>query len=155
MQLFIGGARAGKRDAVKTRFQNAAWWTLAPGQRLADCHSILIPDTPLVINGVLDWVARDGARETDSDRLRAQWREDLAALCRAARACNATIVLIMSEVGRGLVPMAREERRLRDLNGWFSQDAAQHAERVWYVRHGLVQRLGAPISAPSSLAECD
>lgn len=146
MQLFIGGARAGKKDAVKARFQHAAWWTLAPGQRLADCHSILVPDTPLVINGVLNWMARHGAREADDTCLRAQWREDIDSLCQAARACNATLVLIMNEVGRGLVPMAREDRRLRDLNGWFSQDAAKRAERVWYVRHGLVQPTSQSLS---------
>ncbi|WP_447556025.1 bifunctional adenosylcobinamide kinase/adenosylcobinamide-phosphate guanylyltransferase [Vreelandella sp. EE22] len=141
MQLFIGGARAGKRDVVKQRFQHAAWWTLAPGQRLSDCHSILVPDKPLVINGFLNWVARNGAREADNDRLRAQWDADIDALCQAALACNSTLVFIMNEVGRGLVPMAREDRRLRDLNGWLSQDAAKRAERVWYVRHGLTQAL--------------
>ncbi|WP_447957687.1 bifunctional adenosylcobinamide kinase/adenosylcobinamide-phosphate guanylyltransferase [Vreelandella sp. EE7] len=141
MQLFIGGARAGKRDAVKARFENAAWWTLAPGQRLADCHSILVPNKPLVINGFLNWVARHGEYEADNDRLRAQWREDIDFLCQAAAARNATIVLILNEVGRGLVPMAQDDRRLRDLNGWLSQDAAKRAERVWYVRHGLTQRL--------------
>lgn len=46
------------------------------------------------------------------------------------------------EIGYGIVPMARAERRLRDLNGWFNQEAAVAAERVWYVRHGLVMALG-------------
>lgn len=141
MQLFIGGARAGKRHAVRERFHQAAWWTLAPGQRLSDCHSILIPGQALVINGFLNWMARHGAREADNDRLRAQWREDIDFLCKAAAACNATLVLILSEVGRGLVPLASDDRRLRDLNGWFSQDAVKYAEHVCYVRHGLVQVL--------------
>ncbi|MFG6667496.1 bifunctional adenosylcobinamide kinase/adenosylcobinamide-phosphate guanylyltransferase [Halomonas sp. HNIBRBA4712] len=154
MQLFIGGARAGKRDAVRQRFQHAAWWTLAPGQRLADCHSILVHDTPLVINGVLNWVARDAHSDTSPEHLRARWREDLNTLCRAARACNATLVLIMSEVGRGLLPTETPQHRLLDLNGWLSQDAARHAERVWYVRHGLVQPLAHPVDTPEDLTEC-
>jgi adenosylcobinamide kinase / adenosylcobinamide-phosphate guanylyltransferase len=50
-------------------------------------------------------------------------------------------VIIANELGRGLVPIARDQRRLRDLSGWFTQDAAAHAEQVWYVRHGLLQAL--------------
>lgn len=34
--------------------------------------------------------------------------------------------------------MQREQRRLRDLNGWFAQDATAQAEQVWDVRRGLV-----------------
>ena len=50
-------------------------------------------------------------------------------------------VLILLEMGRGIVPLGLENRRLRDLNGWLAQDTAARCERVWYVWNGLVKEL--------------
>lgn len=141
MQLFIGGACAGKRSIVKTRFPNAVWWRLAPGQRLRECVGIMLPDTPLVLHGVLDWLAASIASDAGSDGWRAHWCDDFRELQRAANIQQAPLVIIANDVGRGIVPMEHQQRRLRDLNGWFSQDAAERAQQVWYVRHGLVQAL--------------
>ena len=62
-------------------------------------------------------------------------------LCQRADELNAALIIIATDVGRGVVPMEPEQRRLRDLNGWFTQDATAQAEEVWYVRHGLVMAL--------------
>lgn len=137
MQLFIGGACAGKRDAVAARFPGAVWHRLAPDQRLKECLQTLVADTPLVITGVLAWL--DAAlANTQNDLLRQQWQGDMTRLCQYADQLNAPLMIIATDVGRGVVPMQPEQRRLRDLNGWFSQDATTQADQVWYVRHGLV-----------------
>jgi adenosylcobinamide kinase/adenosylcobinamide-phosphate guanylyltransferase len=141
MQLFIGGASAGKRDAVKQRFPSAVWWRLAPGQRLHEVAHVMLPNTPLVLHGLFEWLTAAQDSDFSSDEWRAQWREDLQRLNQTAAEDNVTLVIIANELGRGLVPIARDQRRLRDLNGWFTQDAAAHAEQVWYVRHGLLQAL--------------
>ena len=124
MQLFIGGACAGKRDAVIARFPAAQWWRLDAAQPFSDSQQALVANTPLIITGVLEWL---GAAQ-----------RDMAALCQRADELNAALIMIASEVGRGIVPMEPGQRRLRDLNGWFTQDATAQAEQVWYVRHGLV-----------------
>ncbi|EGP19275.1 bifunctional adenosylcobinamide kinase/adenosylcobinamide-phosphate guanylyltransferase [Halomonas sp. TD01] len=139
MQLFIGGACAGKRDAVKARFPSAVWWRLSPGQRLHEATHIMQPNVPLVLHGVFEWLAAVHSSDRGSDAWRAQWRKDLASLETAAQTHGVTLVIIMNELGRGIVPMARDQRRLRDLSGWFSQDTAAQSEQVWHVRHGLVQ----------------
>ncbi|WP_311065632.1 bifunctional adenosylcobinamide kinase/adenosylcobinamide-phosphate guanylyltransferase [Halomonas sp. DWK9] len=141
MQLFIGGACAGKRDAVKQRFPGALWWRLAPGQRLQEVAQVMLPNTPLVVHGLFEWLTATLDSDVSIDEWRAQWREDFPRLHQAAEADNVTLVMIANELGRGLVPMARDQRRLRDLSGWFTQDAAAQASHVWYVRHGLVQGL--------------
>ncbi|KHJ51015.1 MULTISPECIES: bifunctional adenosylcobinamide kinase/adenosylcobinamide-phosphate guanylyltransferase [unclassified Halomonas] len=141
MQLFIGGASAGKRDAVKQRFPGAVWWRLAPGQRLQEVSHVMHPGTPLVLHGLFEWLSAAIHSDFSSDEWRAHWREDLQRLDEAAAGQHATLVVIANELGRGLVPMARDQRRLRDLSGWFTQDAAAQASQVWYVRHGLVQAL--------------
>lgn len=140
MQLFIGGSCAGKRDAVATRFPSATWWRLDAAQTLGDSQHALEVDTPLVIHGVLDWL-NDISDGSDNDGLRQQWQEAMTLLCQLADAQNAPLIIIATEVGRGIVPMQPAQRRLRDLNGWFAQDAAAQADKVWYVRHGLVMAI--------------
>ena len=70
MQLFIGGASAGKRDAVKQRFPSAVWWRLAPGQRLHEVAHVMLPNTPLVLHGLFEWLTA----AQDSDFSRDEWR---------------------------------------------------------------------------------
>jgi|TARA_Y100001951_G_scaffold84447_1_gene73822 adenosylcobinamide kinase/adenosylcobinamide-phosphate guanylyltransferase len=101
----------------------------------------MLPNTPLVLHGLFEWLTAAQDSDFSSDEWRAQWREDLQRLNQTAAEDNVTLVIIANELGRGLVPIARDQRRLRDLNGWFTQDAAAHAEQVWYVRHGLLQAL--------------
>lgn len=141
MQLFIGGARAGKRDNVVERFPRAGWHRLAPGEPLAGWRDRMAYGVPLVVTGWRHWLEAVLAGEPDDERLREAGRCALEALGRAEPEIGAEVVLIMDEMGRGIVPMAGEKRRLRDLCGWLAQDAATRCERVWYVRHGLVQRL--------------
>lgn len=139
MQLFIGGACAGKRENVKARFPDAVWFRLDPGQRLHLAMREMQPNTPLVLYGVFEWL--EASLSSDSDRLRAEWREDLQYLDEKAQVQSATLVLIMNELGRGVVPIAQNERRLRDVNGWLSQDATIQATQVFCVRHGLVHAI--------------
>ncbi|TVP50273.1 MAG: adenosylcobinamide kinase [Halomonas sp.] len=140
MQLFIGGACAGKRDAVALRFPAAQWRRLAGDVPFSDSHQALIANTPLVVTGVLEWLSANLA-SPDSEALRQQWQSDMATLCQRADQLNAPLIIIATEVGRGIVPMQPEQRRLRDLNGWFVQDATVQAAQVWYVRHGLVMAI--------------
>lgn len=140
MQLFIGGACAGKRDAVTARFPAARWWSLEMTHPLSDCQQALQAERPLVITGVLEWL--DSALDaTEHDVLRSQWQSELTTLGQRAHKLSAPLIIITTEVGRGIVPMQPEQRSLRDANGWFNQDAAAQAEQVWYVRHGLVMAI--------------
>ena len=140
MQLFIGGACAGKRDAVAARFPTANGWRLDAAKPFSDSQQALVADMPLVITGVLEWLSVALERD-DNDALRQQWQRDITTLCQRADELNAALIMIATEVGRGIVPMQPELRRLRDLNGWFTQDATAQASHVWYVRHGLVMAL--------------
>ncbi|WP_458525051.1 bifunctional adenosylcobinamide kinase/adenosylcobinamide-phosphate guanylyltransferase [Onishia taeanensis] len=141
MQLFIGGACAGKGDIVTARFPGAVWWKVGEEGALSGWRHRLASGQCLVITAWADWLARALVDEPDDDRLRARWADELAAMGEAERHRGGDIVLILPDMGRGIVPLAVEDRRLRDLAGWLSQDAASVAEAVWYVRHGLARRL--------------
>jgi adenosylcobinamide kinase/adenosylcobinamide-phosphate guanylyltransferase len=147
MQLFIGGACAGKHERVRERFPDATWCRLVPGEPLDSWRGLARPDTVLVVTGWLPWLEAALRVDADDDVLRLALVEALEALLEAESQDAFRVVLIVAEVGRGIVPMAAEDRRLRDLVGRLGQEAAARAESVWYVRHGLVQRLGVSANA--------
>ncbi|RAH38860.1 bifunctional adenosylcobinamide kinase/adenosylcobinamide-phosphate guanylyltransferase [Halomonas sp. SL1] len=140
MQLFIGGACAGKRDLVAARFPDAGWARIDELGLDGREHD-LRPGAVRVLTGWTRWLENALATEPDDDRLRARLVASLDALKEAEREARGEIVLILPEMGRGIVPMDAADRRLRDLAGWLAQDAAARAESVWYVRHGLARRL--------------
>ena len=147
MQSVIGGAGSGRRRLVIERFPHARWHRLAPGDGadacLAGCElsggGVSGHDTweVLVVDGIADWLAAALAETPDDDALRGIW---LGLLDRLA-AAPGEAVLILDEMGRGIVPMDPAARRLRDHNGWLAQAAAARSRAVWYLRHGLCKRL--------------
>ncbi|WP_027962795.1 bifunctional adenosylcobinamide kinase/adenosylcobinamide-phosphate guanylyltransferase [Halomonas halodenitrificans] len=140
MQCFIGGACSGRSDLVDERFPEARWHRLAPGQGVADWLDEVPMGATLVITGWAAWLSATLAEDHD-DGVRASWRALLEALAAAQRRQGLELVLILDEMGRGIVPMAPEARRLRDLNGWLAQEVASRCTPVWHVRHGLARRL--------------
>lgn len=139
MQCFIGGACSGRRELVSKRFPAAHWERLVPGQAVGAWPYDLSPGAVLVVTGWADWLTTALAEEGD-DGVRQGWRAMLEALA-AQETRGLEVVLILDEMGRGIVPMTPEARRLRDLNGWLVQEVASRCSAVWYVRHGLARRL--------------
>lgn len=141
MQLFIGGTCAGKRGVVRQRFDSAGWHSAHAGCALETWPSTAATTRCLVLEGWERWLAERIAVEPDDDRLRHAMASELDALHAWEAREGGEAVLIMLEMGRGIVPLLPGQRRLRDLNGWLAQDAASRCERVWYVWNGLVKSL--------------
>jgi len=144
MQLFIGGACAGKRRAVTQRFASPHWHSAYQGDLLTEWPVAAASTRYLVLEGWERWIAARLANQPDDDKLRQALSRELDTLHAWATGRDGEVVLIMLEMGRGIVPLSPEKRRLRDLNGWLAQDAAARCEQVWYVRHGLCRSLKAP-----------
>jgi adenosylcobinamide kinase / adenosylcobinamide-phosphate guanylyltransferase len=51
------------------------------------------------------------------------------------------LILIGADIGKGIVPMEKERRIWRDLNGWFFQDIVKRADRVDIIWYGISQLL--------------
>jgi adenosylcobinamide kinase / adenosylcobinamide-phosphate guanylyltransferase len=141
MQLFIGGAYAGKRAAVRSRFDSLVWYSAYDGASLQEWPVHVTSGKTLVIEGWERWLAVALDNIDDDDLVRQRFTGALEVLAGAEREHDLEIVLVMLEMGRGIVPLDARERRLRDLAGWLAQDAASTAERVWYVWNGLVKSL--------------
>lgn len=80
----------------------------------------------VVVSGVSSWLQAGGTEEKFWDWF-SRLRKDVYP------------VLILQEMGQGLVPMEAEDRRVRDENGRIAQKAVQKASKAEYVWHGLIE----------------
>lgn len=143
MLCVIGGACSGRRTLVTEHFPEAAWHRLGPGESPAVLASRRAPGGVLVVTGWAAWLQALLSATPDNEVVRQSWREQLAALDELEREAWGEALLILDEMGGGIVPMSPEARRLRDFNGWLTQDVAARSRAVWQVRHGLARRLDA------------
>ncbi|MBR9770139.1 MAG: hypothetical protein GYB54_03305, partial [Gammaproteobacteria bacterium] len=149
MHVFIGGTASGKRQRVAERYPEARWRDAdemmrrvpgagagpGPGPGTGAGPAIDDGDT-LVISGWLAWLEAELENElenqrenesasADDDRLGRRWREAFTGWASSP----GRRVLVLDEVGRGIVPVDPAQRRLRDLMGWLSQDAVRLASQ--------------------------
>ncbi|WP_442487097.1 bifunctional adenosylcobinamide kinase/adenosylcobinamide-phosphate guanylyltransferase [Halomonas litopenaei] len=163
MHVFIGGTASGKRQRVAERYPEARWrdagemMSRVPGAGAGPRPDPASGDgDTLVISGWLAWLEAElaadleaGSASADDDRLGQRWRQAFAGWASSP----ARRVLVLDEVGRGIVPVDPAQRRLRDLMGWLSQDAVRLASQVHYVRHGLTMRLDGKDAAAADRAD--
>jgi adenosylcobinamide kinase / adenosylcobinamide-phosphate guanylyltransferase len=141
MLCVIGGACSGRRALVAARYPRADWHRLGPGESPAAWAGLPTSGGVLVITGWAAWLKALLAATADDETVREAWRERLVALGEAERETGGEALLILDEMGCGIVPMAFDARRLRDLNGWLAQEVAARSRAVWQIRHGLCKRL--------------
>ncbi|MGM0836405.1 MAG: bifunctional adenosylcobinamide kinase/adenosylcobinamide-phosphate guanylyltransferase [Bacillota bacterium] len=141
MQLVIGGAFAGKRDIVRKKHEEFSWISSYYNDLLSDWDQKWRGGTTLVLEGWERWIEDQMKKEAVDAVIRAEFSKFFQSFLEEERLRNDSIVLIMLEVGRGIVPIDKDERRFRDLAGWILQDAAKMAEEVQYVWHGIAKRL--------------
>lgn len=141
MQVFIGGAFSGKRKIVRAFHPGElSWVTSYYNHDFTDWKSYWEKDTPIVLEGWEKWIT-EALSEQNDDFIRQFFYSFLLELKEEEQKRSKEIILIMLEMGRGIVPVNKQERRLRDLAGWISQDAVKLADEVYYVWHGLNEQL--------------
>jgi adenosylcobinamide kinase / adenosylcobinamide-phosphate guanylyltransferase len=141
MQLFIGGAFAGKRKVVKANNGICSWVSAYEGDTLLDWETKWEKGTTLVFEGWEKWIANELTNGKSMNDIRRNFTEFLWDLHLEEEKRNMRIVLIILEVGRGIVPVQKDDRMLRDLMGWIAQDAVKISDQVVYVWNGLCKGL--------------
>lgn len=129
MHIFIGGAHNGKRAYVKKLLKeqgksNVQWIEGMPPQ-----HG----ENPLVIAGIESWLAET---ELSEDALFPYLMESFT---------NREVILILTDIGRGIVPVEHEQRHLRDVCGRLYQrlfSEANEVTRIWYGIAQIVKKRG-------------
>ncbi len=142
MQLFIGGAFSGKRNVVRNRHPGKLTWLSSyDGRAVTEWKSCWEGHATLVLEGWEKWLEDALIQENDDEAVRKTFRNHFHYLMKEEQKRGEEVVLVMLEMGRGIVPMDSHYRRVRDLSGWIAQDAANLAREVHYVWHGVSERM--------------
>jgi len=143
MQLIIGGAYSGKRKIVKDQYDGLglSWVSSYEDISIDSWKDRWQQDTHLVLEGWENWLREDVRSSTFLKALRERYNQMFRSFMKEETSRKKQVILIMVEMGKGIVPIEEENRRIRDLAGWIQQDAVSLSEEVHYVWHGLSQRV--------------
>lgn len=139
MHFITGGAFNGKRAWVTKNFDNGSW--LSAHQGIPFPHEINSEEDLLFIEGVEVWL-KEITEEYDSNQCIDIFVSSLENWLLWERANpNRKLVVIGTDISKGIVPMERENRLWRDVTGWAYQQLAAKAEKVEIIWYGLNQTI--------------
>lgn len=125
MQLFIGGAHNGKRAYVREQ--------TTPNMKWVDGTLPKRGSEPVVVAGLEKWLQQCKLSEE------AAIHQVMIALE------NREAIVILTDIGRGIVPMDPEQRQLRDTCGRLYQRLFAEADevtRIWYGIPKIIKKRG-------------
>ena len=122
MHIIIGGAHNGKRDYVRAMLadQEVQWF-----EGVLPAHNA----GKIVIAGIEKWLAETELSEADAIA------QVLAAVA------GSDVVVILTDIGRGIVPIDAQQRQLRDTCGRLYRQLMAEADEVTRIWYGLAQSL--------------
>ncbi len=126
MHIYIGGAHNGKRDYVRMMVvdQEIQWFEGVLPNCVGHSHNSII-----VVAGIEKWLAETELQEADAIN------HVLAAVA------GRDAIFILTDIGRGIVPIDAEQRRLRDVCGRLYQRLIAEADEVTRIWYGLAQTI--------------
>ena len=143
MHFVTGGAFNGKSKWVKTYYgltENHCWKSGFDKPKIPLDVSRFYGNV-VVLEGVEHWI-KGLTLESEPEECRAIWRS-LLGIWQSWESENQdrTVVIIGTDITKGIVPREKEERDWRDVTGWAFQDLALKADRVDVIWYGLNQQL--------------
>jgi adenosylcobinamide kinase / adenosylcobinamide-phosphate guanylyltransferase len=139
MHFITGGAYNGKRKWVKQTYQQPqVHWISA-------YHNEPIPDrfteTTMIIEGIEQYLKED-VKKMGAQAIRVKWRNQIDKWRIWEKEKPERIVVIIgTDLTKGIVPMEAANRIWRDASGWVFQDIAAVSKRVDMIWYGLNQQL--------------
>jgi adenosyl cobinamide kinase/adenosyl cobinamide phosphate guanylyltransferase len=141
LHFITGGAFNGKRAWVRENYGiNGAWLSAYQEHHLnADINQI--ETNLLVLEGIEIWL-KELTKTYDSYRCREIWNTTINYWLIWEKAeSNRKLVVIGTDITKGIVPMEKENRIWRDVTGWAYQDLAATADKVDIIWYGLNQTI--------------
>jgi adenosylcobinamide kinase / adenosylcobinamide-phosphate guanylyltransferase len=143
MHFIIGGAFNGKRAWVKNYykvFEHNHWISAYETQTIPKELNAFDQDL-LVIEGVEIWLKNLSA-SMGADKCRELWANCLDNwLTWEQAALHRQLIIIGTDITKGIVPIEAENRLWRDITGWAYQDTAAKSEKVDVIWYGLNQTI--------------
>ena len=126
MHIYLGGAHNGKRAFVRNLLLNedVEWFE----GELPD-KGVHPTNPKVVVAGIENWLAKSELAEEQAIELVLSRLNDKDA------------VVILTDIGRGIVPMDAAQRQLRDVSGRLNQKLIAQAEEVTRIWYGIPQLL--------------
>ncbi|WHY62070.1 bifunctional adenosylcobinamide kinase/adenosylcobinamide-phosphate guanylyltransferase [Cytobacillus firmus] len=140
MHFITGGAFNGKSRWVKGFYQlddtPHKWISAYPGELAGDL------DQNLIVYEGIELMIKEWSQALEFEEIREKWQEMLEKWLQWENAdVNRKVVLIGSDISKGIVPMEALDRKWRDASGWAFQDAAAAADRVDLIWYGINQKI--------------
>lgn len=140
VQLVVGGSYSGKRKLVREKYDTLTWHSAYTQSKIEDGEKAIKTNSVVVFEGWEEWIKAE-LLHSSLDDVKTLFIKRIDEICEVEKSYHKTAILIMLEMGRGIVPLHREDRDLRDIAGWLLQYATNKADTVHYCWHGLVQQL--------------
>lgn len=143
MHFVTGGAFNGKSKWVKEHYKlNAAphlWFSAYQGNPVPENRENWLDF--VILEGIEKWVQKWNGQLAIHE-IRGKWRILLQSWIQWEKeAEHRKLILIGTDISKGIVPMLAEERNWRDVTGWVYQDIAETAEKVDLIWYGICQKI--------------
>ncbi|MFS0777993.1 bifunctional adenosylcobinamide kinase/adenosylcobinamide-phosphate guanylyltransferase [Neobacillus sp. 3P2-tot-E-2] len=141
MHFITGGAFNGKRAWVKEKYGVKSTWLSAYQDQFLRADINQIESDLLVLEGIEIWL-KELTKTYDSYRCREIWNTAINNWLIWEKAePNRKLVVIGTDITKGIVPVEKENRLWRDVTGWAYQDLAAKADKVDIIWYGLNQTI--------------
>lgn len=146
MHFITGGAYNGKRAWVNKYYRledrDDFCWISAYDQKELPVDFTSIMSELVILEGVELWIRKLVEKCENSLSCRQQWQSILHGWHQYEQDdANRTVVVIGSDITKGIVPIDKLERKWRDVTGYAFQDIARLANRTDVVWYGISTRL--------------
>ncbi|HLR52568.1 MAG TPA: bifunctional adenosylcobinamide kinase/adenosylcobinamide-phosphate guanylyltransferase [Candidatus Avamphibacillus sp.] len=143
MHVITGGAYNGKANWVKKTYElNNTSYTWLSAYKSTPCpEDLLTYDTPcIILEGVEQWIKKKIEEKGSTFN-----RDDGRVLIKRwldweKQDESHQLIIIGTDISKGIVPIKQEDRLWRDLTGWFYQDLVKHSERFDVIWYGINQQ---------------
>ncbi|MGM7636744.1 bifunctional adenosylcobinamide kinase/adenosylcobinamide-phosphate guanylyltransferase [Bacillus sp. Hm123] len=140
MHLITGGAFNGKKQWVKEEYRlettRHQWVSFYEKEQPNWTENIV------VLEGIESYMKQLVEQTADAKLARKQWKQQLQAGLDWEKAqSDRKLLLIGSDITKGIVPIEALDRMWRDAAGWCFQEAAKQAEQVIAIWYGIPQIL--------------
>lgn len=144
MHFVTGGAFNGKAKWVKAYNgltpENCRWMSAYNHDCIPFQLESVFTET-IVLEGIERWI-KEWLKEHSGKEVQEKWGHLLEKLGKWEKADEKrTVTFIGTDITKGIVPLAAEEREWRDVCGRIFQATASSCERVEYIWYGLNKRL--------------
>ena len=155
--LFVATAVAGdeemrQRIEEHRRSRPAAWSTLEVTtdigshikQKIGGTRLVIVDCITLLVSNIFSQYSRQADEQIDASLIEREVTAEIDKLLECISYTDASFIIVINEVGTGLVPANKVSRLYRDLLGKANQMLAARADEVYLMVSGLPLRIKPP-----------